>query len=126
MKTLGFALMAAAALAVLWIAPPGTATPEIAESLDMNCTACHDKPGSKLLTDQGKYFETMGTLNGYDDIVSAFGKCTNCHVRKPGSTKLTRQGKVLARAVGDMEELREWVRAQHPVPSDDGAAGEGR
>jgi len=90
------------------------ATEDLAKQQDMKCTQCHDKAGSKLLTDQGVYFESMGTMNGYDQVKSSFGKCTPCHVRKPGSTKLTKQGKELASVVDNMDELREWLKKNHP------------
>lgn len=79
------------------------------------CTTCHDKPGSKLLTDQGMYYELTRRLDDYDKIESAFGRCTHCHSRKPGSEELTDKGKAMLEAVGDMEELREWVRESHPA-----------
>jgi hypothetical protein len=90
------------------------ATEDLAKQQDMKCTQCHDKAGSKLLTDEGVYFESMGTMEGYDQVKSSFGKCTTCHVRKPGSTKLTKKGKELASVVDGMEELREWLKENHP------------
>jgi len=53
-------------------------------------------------------------MDGYDQVKSSFGKCTTCHVRKPGSTKLTKHGKELAGVVDSMNELREWMEANHP------------
>lgn len=91
------------------------ATEDMAKQQDMKCTQCHDKAGSKLLTDQGIYFESMGTLAGYDQVKASFGKCTTCHVRKPGSIKLTKKGKELASVVDSMEELREWLKKNHPT-----------
>ena len=79
------------------------------------CTTCHDKPGSKLLTDQGMYYELTRNLDDYEKIESAFGRCTHCHSRKPGSKELTDKGKAMLEAVGDMEELRVWVRESHPA-----------
>jgi hypothetical protein len=90
------------------------ATEDLCEQMDMKCTQCHDKAGSKLLTDQGVYFEAKGTLDGYAQVKSSFGKCTTCHVRKPGSTKLTKKGKELASVVDNMDELREWLKKNHP------------
>ena len=91
------------------------ATEEIAESENMVCTACHDKPGSKLLTDEGKYFELMRSMDGFADLEASFGNCTFCHRRRPGSKKLTRAGKGFANALGNMEALVEWVRELHPA-----------
>ena len=91
------------------------ATEELAESENLACTACHDKPGSKLLTDQGKYFELMRSLDGFADLNASFGKCTFCHRRKPGSKKLTKAGKGFANALGNMEALVEWVKDLHPA-----------
>jgi len=106
------------ALAVLALALPAGAvlgSEKLAKQTGKECTTCHDKPGSKLLTDAGKYFEMMRTLDGYDDIHSSFGHCTSCHVRRPGSKQLTRKGKQFQSSVKDMAELREWVRQNHPA-----------
>jgi cytochrome c553 len=86
----------------------------IAKQQGLACTACHDKPGSKLLTDRGKYFEAMGTLDGYDQLAD-FARCTSCHVKKPGSTKLTKQGQRFAEVVKDMAGLRKWLAENHPA-----------
>ena len=102
---------------VLLAMPAALATDQIAKDTGLKCTACHDKAGSRLLTDQGKYFESMGTLDGFDDLSATFGKCTTCHVRKPGSNKLTKQGKRFADVVGGMDELREWLDESHPTPA---------
>ena len=76
--------------------------------------ACHDKAGSKLLTDQGKFYESMGTVDGYSELKGTFGRCTTCHVNKPGSTELTKKGKKLSSVIADMDELREWLSKEHP------------
>lgn len=96
---------------------------KLAEQESLSCTACHDKPGSKLLTDQGKYFETMRTLAGFDDLKATFGACTSCHVTKPGSKKLTAKGKEFRDMVQDMEGLGAWMKEHHPtapVPRSEG------
>ena len=92
---------------------PVLASNKIAKETGLACTACHDKPGSRLLTDQGKYYEAVGTLDGYDQLTT-FSECTGCHVRKPGSKKLTTTGKRFAAAVHDMEGLRKWLEENHP------------
>ena len=80
MKQLWY-LSAIALLAVvglLWQGAPAVASNEIAKmENNMVCTSCHDKPGSKLLTDEGKYYELMGTLEGFTDVETVFGKCTS-------------------------------------------------
>lgn len=123
------ALVAAAGL---FTAAPATATPAMGQAEGQVCTVCHDKPGSKLLTDRGKYYETMWTLEGYDEIEGAFGACTSCHVKKPGSKRLTRQGRRVSLVLRDMQELKAWVMARHPElpaegeeggPGAEGAAG---
>jgi hypothetical protein len=82
----------------------------------LQCTACHDKPGSKLLTDQGKYYETTRTMAGFEELKATFGACTSCHVAKPGSQKLTREGKRFQAMVDDMAGLRVWMEEHHPTP----------
>jgi cytochrome c553 len=95
-----------------------TATKALAQQEDLTCTSCHDKPGSKLLTDKGKYFELMGSLDGYDQIQTQFEKCTTCHVSKPGSEKLTKTGKKYQWVAGDMAGLQIWLMDQHPTPAE--------
>ena len=109
-----FTLVLAFAFALLATSLPVLATPEMADAEAMKCTVCHDKPGSKLMTDQGKYYELMGTMDGFDEIEQAFTECTACHVKKPGSKKLTRQGKKFYSSVKDMEGLRDWLDTNHP------------
>jgi len=110
----GITAMAVAAQLI----PAGTAyaTKAIANKEDAACTACHDKPGSKLMTDEGKYYELMGSFDGYDHVEQDFGKCTACHVRKPGSAKLTKRGKKFQSLATDMEGLREYLMKPHPEP----------
>ena len=115
MKHLYKAALCAAVLALAFTASPALASDAIAEELGkMKCTACHDKAGSKLLTDQGKFYEFMGTVDGYSEIKGTFGRCTTCHVNKPGSTKLTKKGEKLSSVIADMDELREWLSKEHP------------
>lgn len=119
------ALLAPLAAAILLPAGTARASNEIASRTGLACTACHDKPGSKLLTDRGKYFELMGDLEGFDEIGQAFGKCTTCHVKRPGSKKLTAEGRRLARAIENMDALRALVLEKHPVPPAAEGPGEG-
>lgn len=89
---------------------------KFAKQEGLACTVCHDKPGSKLLTDKGKYYESMHTLAGFDDLEATFGACTSCHVAKPGSKKLTPQGKKFLDLVRDMDGLKDWMKQNHPAP----------
>lgn len=107
--TLGVALLCGTS----WL----LADQEIADKTDQRCTACHDKPGSKLLTDKGLYYESMGTLDGFDSLQGSFGRCTSCHVKKPGSEKLTGEGKKMADLVDNMQELKKWLAENHPETS---------
>ena len=115
-------IVPAAALAALLLAlvaalaaTPATATDAMATATGLACTACHDKPGSKLLTSKGKYYELMGDLEGYDQLHAAFKDCMACHVAKPGSKKLTAEGKKFADLVKNMEGLRAWLATAHPT-----------
>ncbi len=102
--------------AMFCLLPAGRAlaTEELGRTEDLTCTVCHDKPGSKLLTDKGKYYELMRSMDGFADLETSFGQCTFCHRRKPGSKKLTRAGKGFAAVLGGMEALVEWVQEHHP------------
>lgn len=95
-------------------------TEKIGKEQGVSCTVCHDKPGSKLLTDRGKYFETMRTLSGFEELKATFGACTSCHVTKPGSKKLTAKGKEFQEMVADMEGLDTWMKEHHPEAPKEG------
>ena len=112
-RSLTIILLLAVTLAAVAGGRPTRASNAIAKAEGLTCTTCHDKPGSRLLTDRGKYYEQMRTLAGYDKVI-AFAECTACHVRKPGSTKLTATGRHFAAAVGDMRGLRQWLEENHP------------
>jgi len=114
MRTIMKLALAAAALGLLLGGTALMANDEIGKETGEKCTLCHDKPGSKLLTDKGIYYDTQRTLEGFDEIKGSFGRCTSCHVRKPGSEKLTKEGKKMAELVDDMEELRKWLEEHHP------------
>ena len=109
-RTLGLLVAAALLLA------PGAAqaSKKLATETGLKCTACHDKPGSRLLTDQGKYFETTRSMEGYAQLKENFEKCTLCHVRKPGSAQLTEKGQHFAGLVKDMKSLKVWLEQNHP------------
>lgn len=106
-------LVLAALGTTLALETPARASNEIAERTELQCTVCHDRPGSKLLTDRGKYYETLRTLEGFEEVSAVFGACTSCHVRKPGSTRLTTNGRRFQRLMIDMHGVREFAAAQH-------------
>jgi hypothetical protein len=110
------AITLVAVFGLLWQGEEAVASNAIAKKEDMVCTSCHDKPGSKLLTDQGKYYELMGSLDGFEEVETFFGQCTSCHVKKPGSLKLTSTGRRFQRLVGDMDGLKELLEGEHPQP----------
>ncbi len=110
--TIGVALVAAALTA-----GASLANERIASTTKTTCTSCHDKPGSKRLTDTGKYYETVKTLDGYAALNASFGRCTTCHDTKPGSQKLTRRGTQFAAFAKDMPALNQWMREGHPIPA---------
>lgn len=106
----------ASGLLLTWLGlSPVQATEAIGKTKNLECTVCHDKPGSKLLTDKGKYYEVVGSLSGFEELRLNFGECTVCHAAKPGSQTLTKAGKQFQRAFADMEDLRAFVMKEHPV-----------
>ena len=115
MKTARLTAILLAALAVLYFAsaPRAQASNDIAKREGIKCTVCHDKPGSRLLTNQGLYYQQLGSLKGYDDVV-AFGDCASCHEQRPGSKKLTPTGRRFLSVVKDMKGLRKWLEDNHP------------
>lgn len=107
-----------AALALLTsvaLVTAAAASEKLAQDTGKSCTACHDKPGSKLLTDPGKYFETTRSFEGYDRLRESFGQCTACHVRRPGSKKLTKKGQQFAEFARDMAGVRKAMADGHPA-----------
>ena len=120
MRTIVKLVVALAAIGLLLGGNALMANDEISQETGEKCTLCHDKPGSKLLTDKGLYYETQRTLEGYDEVKGTFGRCTSCHVRKPGSGKLTKEGKKMAEVVDSMEELRAWLAENHPAQAEGG------
>lgn len=110
-----FLILLVPAIAISLAGLPAGASKQIAEREDLQCTVCHARPGSKRLTDRGKYYEKLRTLDGYDEVIAAFSECTACHVNKPGSKKLTDRGRAFQFAVRDMEGLRLWLRESHPL-----------
>jgi hypothetical protein len=114
-RTTIFLILLLTAVLVSTLGAPAGASNKIAQRENLQCTVCHDKPGSRLLTDRGKYYEVMRTLDGYDEVIAAFSECTACHVSKPGSTKLTERGKQFQLVVQDMQGLRRWVAENHPL-----------
>ena len=119
MKTTRLLLTVLVLLAALQITSVAAvrASNAIAKQEAVACTTCHDKPGSRLLTSEGKYYELKRTLAGHDELIAAFGSCTNCHVRKPGSAKLTREGRQLRDLGKDMAGLEQWILAGHTAES---------
>jgi formate-dependent nitrite reductase cytochrome c552 subunit len=107
------ALAAAAALAP-FLSTGASGSDEIAAKERISCTACHDKPGSKLLTDEGKFYEVMRTTDGFEALEKTFGRCTSCHDTRPGSQELTEKGEQFRALVTDMEGLAEWMKQHHP------------
>lgn len=121
-RVAALAMTVIAAVAVLTAASAAAlATEELARETATTCTACHDKPGSRLLTDRGKYFELMRTTDGFERVIENFGRCTYCHKSKPGSIRLTREGKRFEQMLGDMDALKAWLDAHHPKANDAGA-----
>jgi len=115
MKTARLTAILLAVLALLYLAsrPQAQASNDIARREGLQCTVCHDKPGSKLLTSKGLYYQQIGSLDGYERVV-AFGDCASCHDERPGSKKLTPTGRRFLRVVKDMKGLRIWLRQNHP------------
>jgi hypothetical protein len=108
---IGIALAAFAAVGL--VPKQAYGSNEIAKKEGVSCTKCHDKPGSKLLTDRGKYYELKKSLEGFDELKNNFGRCTSCHVRKPGSLKLTDRGKRYRWIFNDMEGIKDWLMKLH-------------
>lgn len=100
------------------------ASPEYSKKEKLDCAVCHVKQGSKKLTDKGKYYEALHTLDGYDRLINKFGNCLHCHKNKPGSKKLTEAGKRVREVVKDMRGLFEWLKEGHTGPEPEPPGGD--
>jgi hypothetical protein len=115
------ALRAAEAFGLLVLIATGMATgsEEIAEQQELECTVCHGDNEGSLLTDQGRYFQYLGTLEGFEQVIEKFGHCSYCHVREAESVELTREGFRFRWMMEDMEGLKDWLEENHPKPADE-------
>lgn len=98
---------------------PGWASEETAEQENLKCQVCHPEQGVELLTDKGRYFQYMGSLDGFDPVMEKFGSCVYCHVQEVDSVKLTREGQRFRWMMEDMDGLRAWLEENHPKPEED-------
>lgn len=126
-------------LTVGWLlaanATPLRADETVAESEGLECAVCHPQcdDDAVLLTDQGHYYQLMGTLEGYELVLERFGECTYCHVAEAGTASLTREGLRFQWMMEDMAGLRQWLEDTHPQrpeetaeePGESGADGDG-
>ena len=110
-------IIGVALAAAVLLAGAAIGSERIAKETGKPCTACHDKPGSKWLTDMGKFYETQHSFDGYEALEKSFTRCTTCHVRKPGSTKLTKKGQQFASLAKDMASLQRLMAEGHPAPA---------
>ena len=93
----------------------------IAESEGLECEVCHLEcdDDEVLLTDQGRYYQLMETMEGYELVLERFGKCNYCHVAEAGSESLTREGLRFQWMMEDMAGLRQWLEETHPKRGDE-------
>lgn len=106
------------------VASPLHASEEVAEQMSLECAVCHQESdeANLLLTDQGKYYQLMETLEGFDLVMEQFGHCNYCHVPEAGSKALTREGLRFEWMMEDMTGLRQWLEDAHPKPAEKSSA----
>ena len=103
-------------LVTLAAVPISWASEETAELEGLECQVCHADEGTELLTDQGRYFQYLGSLDGFDEVTKRFGSCIYCHVQEADSVKLTREGQRFYWMMEDMQGLKAWLEENHPSP----------
>ncbi len=103
-------------LSIVLLLPVTTgASEDIASQEELDCPVCHQDPEGELLTDQGRYYGLMRTLEGYRQVVDQFGGCGYCHVPDVGSNDFTREGLRFRWMMEDMKGLRAWLEENHPT-----------
>lgn len=107
-----------AVLLALVTGAAGWSSEETAEQEGLECQTCHADEGTEYLTDEGRYFQYMGSLDSFDQVMEKFGSCIYCHVQETDSVKLTRQGQRFRWMMEDMEGLKAWLEENHPSPED--------
>jgi hypothetical protein len=116
MKTTSGASLMLAGLSAFLTVPISWASEEIASEQGLECQLCHGDQGTGFLTDQGRYFQYMGSLDGFDQVTEQFGSCLYCHVQEADSIKLTREGQRFYWMMEDMQGLKAWLEENHPSP----------
>lgn len=101
-----------------------SANQEIADREGAECVTCHVDAESQELTDEGMFYELMGSFEGFELLQEKFDECTACHVGKPGSKELTYTGEKYKWVADDMEGIRVWLMQQHPAPAENEPAPE--
>ena len=104
----------------LCLVPAGSTegTEEVAAAESVECAVCHVEDEQSLLTDQGRYFQYLGTLDGFEAVIDRFGSCSYCHVQEADSVELTREGVRFRWMMEDMEGLKAWLEENHPQPAE--------
>ena len=116
MRTTSGASLMLVGLFTLLTVPVSWASEEVAAEQELECQLCHADQGIGFLTDQGRYFQYMGSLDGFDEVTEQFGSCLYCHVQETDSLKLTREGQRFYWMMEDMEGLGAWLEENHPSP----------
>ena len=95
---------------------PAMATKEVSEQEELACEVCHADPekSAETLTDPGLYYQYMGTLTGYEQVLREFERCTYCHVETAGAKDLTAEGHRFRWMMDDMIGLQAWLDQYHP------------
>jgi hypothetical protein len=107
-----------ACLLLLAAASPAGATEEIAEREDLECQTCHAGNELELLTDEGRYYQYLGSLDGFDRVMDRFGSCAYCHVQEYDSMQFTPEGHRFRWMMEDMNGLKAWLEENHPKPAE--------
>ena len=118
-------MLATLALLLGFSASRVPASEETAAEEELECSICHQDSEGSILTDPGRYYELMETLEGFDQVTDTFGSCIYCHVPEAGSADLTPEGQTFRWMMEDMKGLRAWLDENHPRPeADESDAGE--
>ena len=97
------------------------ATEEISEQEEIECQVCHSdvEHDAAALTDRGLFYQTVDTMDGYDQVLERFESCTYCHSERAGNKSMTSEGHRFRWMMQNMAGLTAWLEENYPASDEE-------